>query len=122
MVFLLCPAHRKFIKLLRKYISEHAILCISYEDIIEIENFFAITDNSLKRHKCVYRVFIRAMQRNRSDIIDCRLVIDKRLVRKIERILRKNELTHFRVTLGNAFVIPCCVSIIKYLERSNGSK
>lgn len=66
MAILFHPTHRKFIKLLRTYADRGTIINITDIDKERLTELFHRTNDSLARHKSIYKVTLEIFKRNTS--------------------------------------------------------
>lgn len=103
MIWLLHPSHRKFIKLLHNKVGSHGYITITKDDIDARENLWAKTTNSKERHKGIYRIIIRAINRV-TENIDKEQIWGIIQVEAIEVELRRIELKSPIITIRNTIV------------------
>lgn len=64
MAILFHPTHRKFIKLLRLYADRGTIVNITNLDQEKFSDLLHRTNNSLRRHKAIYKLLLEILSRN----------------------------------------------------------
>lgn len=75
---ILYPTHRKFIRLLKDTDKIGKPIVIKEKDLESIHKLWASTQNSLERHKGIYKIVVRAMNENVYEqgdtILDCQRI------------------------------------------------
>ena len=114
MKILLHPTHRKFVKLLREKINSGQPIIITQADLDEFERLMKRSKKALVRHKGIYKIFLRAI--NRSSI-DCQDVyVNQELIDYIESVLCKVEWYNPLITIRNIVLVPILRKIIRFIS------
>ena len=100
MIWLLHPSHRKFIKLLHEKVGANGSIVITKDDFIAMDHLWASTTNSVRRHKGMYKIIIRATN-NRIENITREQIWRIFKVDDIEAKLHKIELNNPCKTIRN---------------------
>lgn len=112
---LLHPTHRKFIRILREHVEHGTPIIVTKSDKDAFKALVQRTKKSLARHKGIYRLLLRAMQRtviHEGDTILNSLHIDY-----IESVFCDVERKNIFVTIRNIIVWPILCKVIKFLDK-----
>lgn len=112
---LLHPTHRKFIRLLREHLKQEGQIIITKDDIKVFHNLLSRTKIALKRHKGIYRLLLRAMQR--TVIHEGDTILNSSHIDYIESVFCDVERKNIFVTIRNIIVWPILCKVIKFLDK-----
>lgn len=112
---LLHPTHRKLIRLLREQLEQGKPIIVTQNDIAAFMSLIHRTKIALERHKCVYRLLLRAMQRTTPHAED--IVLNSSHMDLIESVLCKAEWGNIFVAIRNIIVRPILCKTIKFLDK-----
>lgn len=109
------PTHRKFIKLLRECAEKGKPIALIDEDIEDFKNLVHRTKKRGERHRGIYRIALRAMRRQPTEIQGDNSIryIDSEEVDYIEKQFARVERKQLCATLQGAFLLPIMRSIVK---------
>ena len=102
-MLIIYPTHRKFLKLLKKRAEMGLPIVLKKKDFNEFDKLMERTQNSMYRHKGVYMIIIRAMNRNSFEHGDIRL--EKPLINIIEKYIGRIERKNIYRTIRNTILI-----------------
>lgn len=117
MILLLHPTHRKFIRLLREHVIDGSFFNLTQEDVAEYKMILNTTKNSKKRHQTIYRIFLRAIRRDKKDNTNAEIIINSESVDYIEKVLRKAELKKPLITIRNILVLPLVRFLLRKIKK-----
>ena len=117
MILLLHPTHRKFFRLLREYVKGGNCIILTRKDVAEYELMLKITKNSKKIHQTIYRIFLRAIRRDKKDNTNAEIIINSESVDYIEKVLRKAELKKPLITIRNILVLPLVRFLLRKIKK-----
>lgn len=118
-MFLILPAHRKFIKLLRDRANSGNPVITTRKDWEDFQELIRTTKQRGARHKGLYRITLKAIKRFPEEIDpeDIHSVIDNRAINIFKKTLVKVEWKSLGATLKGAYLIPFLRSLIKLMAR-----
>lgn len=113
------PTHRKFIKILRESVEKDKPIVIIDEDIEDLKNLFNRTKKRGERHRGIYRIALRAMHRQPTELQGNNSIhyIDREEVAFIEKQFARVERKQLCATLQGAYLAPIIRSIIKRINK-----
>lgn len=117
--FLIHPTHRKYIKLLRTRADNGNPIILTKKDWDDFLKLVKTTKQRLPRHKGLYRITLRAMNRSQEAINQDEIftVLDNNAIDIIEETLAKAEWKSLGATLKGAFLIPIFRKVIKRIDH-----
>lgn len=116
---LIHPTHKKFIKLLRECAENGTPIGLIDEDIEDLKGLFHRTKKRGERHRGIYRIVLKAMRRQPSEIQDNDSIhyINKDEIDFIEKQFARVERKQLCITLQSAYLITIMRLIIKRLDK-----
>lgn len=114
---LLHPNHRKIIKLLKWKIKQDGFLIVTLQDKEEFLNVIQRTQIAFLRHKGIYRILLRIINRNSAATYGNKH--DFRFVELVENIFAKVERKNLYRTVRNILLRPLICKTIHLLNRRN---
>lgn len=118
MIILLHPTHRKIVRLLRERVNSGPPVIFIENDKKEFIDLMQRTQIALNRHKGIYRIILRAMNRSTVDCEDKIIYGGADFVDLVERTLCKVEWANPFITVRNIILLPILVKIIKILSKN----
>ncbi len=117
-MFLILPAHKKYIKLLRDRVYSGNPVVTTQKDWKDFWELVKTTKQRLPRHQGLYRITLRAMNRPQEDVKteDIIAILDNKAITIIENTLAKAEWKSLGATLTGAYVIPILRRVVKCLD------
>lgn len=113
---LLHPTHRKFIRMLREQVGQGKLIIVTKSDIDTFRALMQRTKIALERHKGIYKLLLRAMQRTeahkKGDII-----LNSSHIDYIESVFFKAEWGNIFITIRNIILQPILCKAIKFLDK-----
>lgn len=100
---ILYPTHRKFIRLLKDNDKIGKPIVIKEKDLESIHKLWASTQNSLERHKGIYKIVVRAMNENVYEQGDT--LLDRQRIDLIESDFCQAERKTFLRTIRNIILV-----------------
>ena len=106
--FLIQPAHRKFIKILRDCCKNGSPVILNEEDIKKIRCLFDSASKAFERHIGLYTIILRAKDRPLSELSTPGrfVVLDKDKIHFIEKRFSIAEWQHLDATIVSSIIIP----------------
>lgn len=116
--FLIHPTHRKYIKLLRTRSDNGNPIITTKKDWDDFLELVRTTKQRLPRHKGLYRITLRAMNRSLKEINsdEIHAILDGKTIDIIEGVLAKAERKSLGATLKGAYLIPILRKVIKRID------
>ncbi len=114
MKILLHPTHRKFVMLLREKINSGQPIIITQADLDEIHQLIIRSKKALVRHKGIYRIFLRAINRSSSNCQD--VYLNQESIDYIESVLCKVEWRNPLITMRNIILAPILRKMIRFIS------
>ena len=114
--FLIQPAHRRFVKILRDSYNNGTPVILNEEDLNKLTQLFQQgTMKAVERHEKLYRIFLRAKNRPLSEFTEEEKirVINKEVIQFIENRFFVAEWKHLRMTIMSSFMVPFLQWLIK---------
>lgn len=118
-MFLILPAHRKFIKLLRDRANSGNPVVMTKVDYDDFLDLIRTTKKRGERHRGLYRITLRALHHTEEEIESEGIyaIINNRTIDLIAKTLAKAERRSLGSTLKGAYLIPFLRFVLKRMER-----
>jgi hypothetical protein len=123
-MFLILPAHRKFIKLLRDRANSGNPVVMTKVDYDDFLDLIRTTKKRGERHRGLYRITLRALHHTEEDIEveGIYAIIDNRMVNLFAKTLAKAERRSLGATLKGAYLVPFLRFVLKRMERRKSKR
>ena len=123
-MFLILPAHRKFIKLLRDRANSGNPVVMTKVDYDDFLKLIRTTKKRGERHRGLYRITLRALRHTKEEIESEGIyaILDNRKVDLFAKTLAKAERRSLGATLKGAYLLPFLRFVIKLMDRRKNKR